>query len=261
MKKYLHSGAFLTLSLVAVTGCEHRKADSTNTTTTKPTDPAGMPAKPQPDPTPAAKVRPPVAADLGVYAAKIPGDGPLNATIETSMGTLHCDFFADKAPITVANFVGLATGQKPWIDPASKKVQVDRPYYDGLTFHRVIPNFMIQGGDPLGVGIAQGYATIGAIGFEGRWDYGAIGTVTNLAARLCGEAKGGQILVSPRLASAVEQLVEIKEVGSLTLNAFAKEPRMQVMEAGETSSANSKLLLIGGAVLVLLLMGVAAGIS
>ena len=52
----------------------------------------------------------------------------------------------------------------------------------------------------LGVGIAQGYATIGAIGFEGRWDYGAIGTVTNLAARLCGEAEGGQILISSRVA-------------------------------------------------------------
>src|SRR5207237_730775 len=51
----------------------------------------------------------------------------------------------------------------------------------------------------LGVGIAQGYATIGAIGYEGRWDYGAIGTVTNLAARLCGEAKPGQILVSKRV--------------------------------------------------------------
>jgi len=50
----------------------------------------------------------------------------------------------------------------------------------------------------LGVGIAQGYATIGAIGFEGRLDYGAIGTVTNLAARLCGEAAGGQILISAR---------------------------------------------------------------
>src|SRR3989304_4370324 len=50
----------------------------------------------------------------------------------------------------------------------------------------------------LGIGIAQGYATIGAIGFEGRRDYGAIGNVTNLAARLCGEAKGGQILVSQR---------------------------------------------------------------
>ena len=50
-----------------------------------------------------------------------------------------------------------------------------------------------------GVGIAQGYATIGAIGFEGRWDYGAIGTVSNLASRLCGEAKPGEILVSQRL--------------------------------------------------------------
>ena len=56
----------------------------------------------------------------------------------------------------------------------------------------------------LGVGIAQGYATIGAIGFEGRLDYGAIGTVTNLAARLCGEAGGGQFLVSARAAAAVE---------------------------------------------------------
>src|SRR6059036_3801130 len=60
----------------------------------------------------------------------------------------------------------------------------------------------------IGVGIAQGYATIGAIGFEGRWDYGAIGTVTNLAARLCGEAKGGQILVSRRVASSAEALVD-----------------------------------------------------
>ena len=58
-----------------------------------------------------------------------------------------------------------------------------------------------------GVGIAQGYATIGAIGFEGRWDYGAIGTVTNLAARLCGEAQPGQILVSRRLHGAVEDFV------------------------------------------------------
>src|SRR5262249_24547487 len=58
----------------------------------------------------------------------------------------------------------------------------------------------------LGVGIAQGYATIGAIGFEGRLDYGAIGTVTNLAARLCGEARGGQILISARVSAAVENM-------------------------------------------------------
>jgi adenylate cyclase len=74
----------------------------------------------------------------------------------------------------------------------------------------------------LGVGIAEGYATIGAIGFEGRWDYGAIGTVTNLAARLCGEAKGGQVLVTSRVAAAVEDLIECEEVGSLSLKGLLK---------------------------------------
>ncbi len=74
----------------------------------------------------------------------------------------------------------------------------------------------------LGVGIAQGYATIGAIGFEGRWDYGAIGTVTNLAARLCGEAKGGQILVSSRVAAAVEGLIQAEELGALALKGLAR---------------------------------------
>src|SRR5437016_12085391 len=74
----------------------------------------------------------------------------------------------------------------------------------------------------VGVGIAQGYATIGAIGFEGRLDYGAIGTVTNLAARLCGEAKPGDILISRRLMSTVEDLVEVEPVGELTLHGFVK---------------------------------------
>jgi len=73
-----------------------------------------------------------------------------------------------------------------------------------------------------GVGIAQGYATIGAIGFEGRWDYGAIGTVTNLAARLCGEAKPGQILISQRLLGTVEDLIEVEPVGELTLKGFSR---------------------------------------
>ena len=71
-----------------------------------------------------------------------------------------------------------------------------------------------------GVGIAQGYATIGAIGFEGRWEYGAIGSVPNLAARLCGEAKSGEILATQRLVGAVEDLVEAESVGELTLKGF-----------------------------------------
>jgi len=74
----------------------------------------------------------------------------------------------------------------------------------------------------LGVGIAQGYATIGAIGFEGRMDYGAIGTVTNLAARLCGEAKPGQVLVAQRMLAMVEDLVDTGEVGELVLKGFSK---------------------------------------
>jgi len=74
----------------------------------------------------------------------------------------------------------------------------------------------------LGVGIAQGYATIGAIGFEGRLDYGAIGTVTNLAARLCGEAKPGQILASRRVATQLEGEIEVEEIGDLTLKGFAR---------------------------------------
>ena len=68
-----------------------------------------------------------------------------------------------------------------------------------------------------GIGIAHGYATMGAIGFEGRWQYGVIGTVANLASRLCDEARGGQILLSQRVYAQVEELVEAEPVGELTL--------------------------------------------
>jgi class 3 adenylate cyclase len=74
----------------------------------------------------------------------------------------------------------------------------------------------------LGVGIAQGYATIGAIGFEGRVDYGAIGTVTNLAARLCSEAAGSQILVSARVAAGLEAMLDAESLGPLTLKGLAR---------------------------------------
>jgi adenylate cyclase len=73
-----------------------------------------------------------------------------------------------------------------------------------------------------GMGIAQGYATLGKIGFEGRFDYAAIGTVTNLASRLCDEAKGDQILVSQRVYSVVEPLVEAEIVGELRLKGFSR---------------------------------------
>ncbi|HWH79021.1 MAG TPA: adenylate/guanylate cyclase domain-containing protein, partial [Candidatus Binatus sp.] len=71
-----------------------------------------------------------------------------------------------------------------------------------------------------GVGISQGYTTLGAIGFEGRWEYGAIGSVPNLAARLCGEAKPGQILISQRLLASVDELIQVDAIGELTLKGF-----------------------------------------
>lgn len=98
------------------------------------------------------EVRPPTAADLATYLRPIKGAGKLIATIATNRGTLHCELFEQQAPMTVANFIGLATGQKPWLDPRTRKIVRGKPFYNGLVFHRVIPQFMIQGGDPLGLG-------------------------------------------------------------------------------------------------------------
>lgn len=101
-----------------------------------------------------SEVRPPTAADLAAYLKPIKGaaGGKLIATIATNKGALRCELFEQQAPMTVANFVGLATGQKPWLDPRTKQIVKGKPFYDGLVFHRVIPQFMIQGGDPLGAG-------------------------------------------------------------------------------------------------------------
>jgi peptidyl-prolyl cis-trans isomerase A (cyclophilin A) len=73
------------------------------------------------------------------------------ATLKTSKGDIRVVLYPDTAPKTVDNFVGLATGERAWTDPATNQRQ-DRPLYDGTIFHRVIPQFMIQGGDPLGSG-------------------------------------------------------------------------------------------------------------
>jgi peptidyl-prolyl cis-trans isomerase A (cyclophilin A) len=75
------------------------------------------------------------------------------AIIKTSMGTIKVTLFKDKAPKTVENFTGLATGSKEWTDPKSGKNMKGKSLYADTVFHRVIPDFMIQGGDPLGQGI------------------------------------------------------------------------------------------------------------
>jgi peptidyl-prolyl cis-trans isomerase A (cyclophilin A) len=168
-----HRWLFVAMSLGLVAGCDHKNPKEEQTTS-NPGQPSPDPApaaraavhppspdqgsavgsahQPSPDPAPAAgAVRKPTAEDLPLYTQDIKGTGKLVATIETSQGTIHCELFADKAPMTVANFVGLATGKKAWMSP-SGTVTTGKPYFDGLTFHRVIPHFMIQGGDPSGNG-------------------------------------------------------------------------------------------------------------
>jgi peptidyl-prolyl cis-trans isomerase A (cyclophilin A) len=85
--------------------------------------------------------------------AQLPPGGKLGARIVTSLGVLTCELHDDRAPVTVANFVGLARGLRPFKTESGKWVK--RPAYDGTTFHRVIKGFMIQGGDPKGNGMGE----------------------------------------------------------------------------------------------------------
>ena len=77
--------------------------------------------------------------------------GPM-VVFDTTMGRMVCQLFDKEAPETAANFVGLATGTKAWLDPLTQKKVTGKPFYDGTQFHRVIPGFMIQGGDRMGTG-------------------------------------------------------------------------------------------------------------
>jgi peptidyl-prolyl cis-trans isomerase A (cyclophilin A) len=85
-------------------------------------------------------------------------NGP-TVVMDTSMGRITCQFYQRQAPKAVANFIGLAEGAIDWTDPATHKKQHNKPLYNGTTFHRVIPEFMIQGGDPVGTGMGDpGYS-------------------------------------------------------------------------------------------------------
>src|ERR1039458_439160 len=83
-------------------------------------------------------------------AATTRPNGP-TVVMDTSMGRITCQFYQKQAPQAVANFIALAEGTKDWIDPATGQKQ-HKPYFDGTVFHRVIPGFMIQGGDPTATG-------------------------------------------------------------------------------------------------------------
>jgi peptidyl-prolyl cis-trans isomerase A (cyclophilin A) len=101
---------------------------------------------------PAAKPSTVAKPGAATTPAAHPAPAKPTAIIETAVGKMTCTLFPDKAPIGVQNFIGLATGTKDWRNPVSGATKHGVPLYDGTIFHRVIPNFMIQGGDPAGTG-------------------------------------------------------------------------------------------------------------
>ncbi|HSY90962.1 MAG TPA: peptidylprolyl isomerase [Candidatus Binatus sp.] len=110
-------------------GAQSSSTPSSSTTQAAPAAPTGTAAKP------------------AVHVATKP-----TAIIKTTVGDMTCTLFPDKAPLGVANFIGLASGTKDWKNPVSGATKHGVPLYDGTIFHRVIPEFMIQGGDPAGNG-------------------------------------------------------------------------------------------------------------
>ena len=156
-------------ALLAVSGCkstpsepspeETNKAPSGTATVGSAPAPLTAPKAMRMPARPVASVRPspddPLAGKFTLDDAVqgLEGSGALAATIETDVGTLECKLFDDKAPITVANFVGLARGVRPWKNPEGQWVK--NPAYDGTIFHRIIKGFMIQGGDPKGIGSGE----------------------------------------------------------------------------------------------------------
>jgi DNA-binding response OmpR family regulator len=127
-------------------------------------------------------------------------------TLERFTGDGMMIFFNDPVPVP---------------NPAERAIRMALAIRDQVS--HMTAKWQKQGYDlHLGIGIAQGYATIGAIGFEGRWDYGAIGTVTNLSARLCGEARGGQILVNQRAYAGIESIVDAEPIEPLVLKGFQR---------------------------------------
>jgi peptidyl-prolyl cis-trans isomerase A (cyclophilin A) len=125
-------------------------------------------------------------ASSSAPAAKPSASSDPVAIIHTTAGDLHCTLFPKQAPIGVANFIGLSTGTKDWTSPATHAKKHGVPLYDGTIFHRVIPDFMIQGGDPLGTGTGDpGYQfkneTSSDLKFDrpGRLAYANAGPNTN----------------------------------------------------------------------------------
>lgn len=120
----------------------------------------------------------------------------MKAIIHTEYGDINIDLFPNQAPHTVKNFAGLATGERAWTDPETGQ-STSRPLYDGTIFHRVIPDFMIQGGDPLGTGTGgPGYTFNDEITPELTFDRPYLLAMANAGKRMGKGTNGSQFFIT-----------------------------------------------------------------
>lgn len=132
-------------------------------------------------------------------AIQVPGEGQLYARLVTSMGTMIAKLEEERAPNTVKNFVGLATGTQPWEDAKTGKTETGKPFYDGIIFHRVIPDFMVQVGCPLGRGTGgPGYRFDDEFNRELRHSGPGILSMANAGTQGGKGTNGSQIFITER---------------------------------------------------------------
>ncbi len=153
MNRSVVTSALLSVfTLLASSACEKEtKPDTTNSSSKSAKAPGASRPAVTPGSVKAGPVKAPLASDLAKYTEGLTGKGALMARFVTNQGTITCELFEKRAPLTVTNFVGLARGLHSFRDPKTGNAEL-RPFYDGLIFHRVMASFMIQGGDPLGSG-------------------------------------------------------------------------------------------------------------
>ena len=174
------------------------------------------------------------------------------AIIHTTAGDLHCTLFPKQAPIGVANFIGLATGTKDWTSPATHAKKHGVPLYDGTIFHRVIPDFMIQGGDPLGTGTGDpGYQfkneTTSDLKFDrpGRLAYANAGPDTNGSQFFITEVaypslNGGYTIFGQCDDAAVELVKQIARQSRDSNDRPARPVKITHIEIRNTGTATAK---------------------
>jgi peptidyl-prolyl cis-trans isomerase A (cyclophilin A) len=190
---------------------------------------AQTPSTPKKPPSAAQKRSQPAAATPVITGTPV-------AVIDTSAGQMRCTLYPDKAPKGVDNFIGLALGTKEWTDPKTGKKKQGAPLYNGTIFHRVIPNFMIQGGDPLGNGTGgPGYSIPDEITADAKFDvpgklaYANSGPNTNGSQFFITEVptphlNGGYVILGQCDAATVELVRQIARRARDERNARPLEP-------------------------------------